>query len=621
MKTTTEQREQLEALIRRAEQEALRRPDLYRAKVGLLALLDYLVIFGVLFTLLALSVGIGWAALASTTFAILLLKKKLIFVILGMIYVLLRALWIRFEAPNGYRLTAKQYPELFGRLKSLSHQLRAPRIHQVILTAESNAAIVQTPRLGVFGFPKNTLILGLELLLSLSPAQAEAVIAHELGHLSAAHGRFGGWIYRVRLGWQRIVDGLARQQNIGAVLMRRFFDWYAPTFAAYSFALARSNEFAADAVAAQLTSRSDAAQALVNSHVVSGLINERFWTPFFQRADLCEQPAAPFGPLLDFLGQAPFETDELRTKVADALAVETGHYDTHPALNDRLQALQTEAPLPKMPAHSAAQAWLGEQLAGVLADFDRLWLDNHGEKWRERFQYCQDGRRQLAELAQLPAEQLSAEQQWHLAVLTEEFAPDTDPLPLFQRYHAAHADANADFVIGRLLLKRGDPAGVGAIQAAMDAKPELTIDGCRWLEYFHRRQGDLAAAEQWLRRAEQQIDINQAADIERQNLSRKDTLSKPQADNETLAALHRAAAAVAGVKRLWLAEKPMQHYPDAKTYVLVFAKKAFANEQKLTQQLLAQLSLPHSLFVLSKSGPHAAIAKRAIKAGSEIYRR
>ncbi|WGS85960.1 M48 family metallopeptidase [Methylomonas sp. UP202] len=621
MKTTTQQREHLEALIGRAEQEAKRRPRRYRAKVGLLALLGYLVIFGMLFTLVAISVGIGWAALASTTFAILLLKKKLIVVILAMIYVLLRALWVKFEPPTGYRLTAKHYPKLFERLKTLSRQLRAPRIHQVILTPEYNAAIVQTPRLGVFGFPKNTLFLGLELLLSLSPAQAEAVIAHELGHLSAAHSRFAGWIYRVRLSWQRIVAGLERQQNIGASLMRRFFDWYAPTFAAYSFALARTNEFAADAVAAQLTSRHDAAQALVNTYVVSGLVNEHFWTPFLKQADTSELPTAPFKPLCDFLRQPPFETADLHAKVAEALKVATGHYDTHPALTDRLQALKTEAPLPKMPADSAARAWLGGELDRVLADFDADWLKNNDDKWRERYRYCQEGRQTLAELSQQASETLSAAQHWQLAVLTEEFAPDIDPLPLFQSYRAAHADADADFVIGRLLLKRDDSAGIAAIEAAIAAKPELTLEGCRWLDYFYRRRGDEAAADDCLKRAERQMDINRAAGLERDTLTRKDRFVKPRADEATLAAIRAAAAEVAGVKRVWLAEKPMQHYPEAKTYAVVFAKSAFANEKKLTRQLLERLSLPHTLFVLAKSGSHAAIAKRAIKAGSEIYRR
>ena len=64
----------MESLITRAEKEAHERPRRYQLKVIMLALLGYLVIFGMLFALLSLSIGIGWAALTSTTFAILLLN-------------------------------------------------------------------------------------------------------------------------------------------------------------------------------------------------------------------------------------------------------------------------------------------------------------------------------------------------------------------------------------------------------------------------------------------------------------------------------------------------------------------------------------------------------------------
>ncbi|MGY6274078.1 M48 family metallopeptidase [Methylomonas sp. MgM2] len=615
MKTTTEQREHMESLIIRAENEAHARPRHYRWKVAALAMLGYLVIFGMLFVLLSLCIGIGWAAMASTTFAILLLKKKLIVVVLAFIYVLLRALWVKFEQPTGYSLSAKQSPRLFAQLKKLSRKLKAPRIHQVILTPEYNASILQTPRLGIFGFPKNTLFLGLELLMSLSPAQAESVIAHELGHLSASHSRFSGWIYRVRLSWQRIVTGLEAQQNIGAALMRRFFDWYAPTFAAYSFALARTNEYTADAVAAQLTSPNDMAQALVNTHVLGDLVSEQFWTPFFKQAEYDENPIAPFRPLRDFLNNPAFQADKLHRKIDEALEVPTGHYDTHPALKDRLQALHMQAPLPRMPADSAAQLWLGKSLDAILADFDCDWLRQNDQKWRERYQYCQEGRTALAELQKLPTDELSPEQYWQLATLNEEFKPECDPLPLYQSYRARHEDPNADFVIGRLLIERNDPAGAESMQAAIGANPNLTLDACRWLDYFYRRRGETDRADHWLRLAERRMDIDKAAGLERESLSPKDALVKPVPDAETLEAIRRATAGVDGVAKIWLAEKPMQHYPEFKTYALVYAKSLFASDKKITRQILERLHAPHTVFVLSKSGDYAAVAKRAIKAG------
>ena len=49
----------MESLITRAEKEAHERPRRYQLKVTMLALLGYLVIFGMLFALLSLSIGIG----------------------------------------------------------------------------------------------------------------------------------------------------------------------------------------------------------------------------------------------------------------------------------------------------------------------------------------------------------------------------------------------------------------------------------------------------------------------------------------------------------------------------------------------------------------------------------
>jgi Zn-dependent protease with chaperone function len=58
----------------------------------------------------------------------------------------------------------------------------------------TNASVVQIPRLGVFGWSRNYLTVGVPLLDAVTPEQFEAVLAHELGHLARAHGRFRTWI-------------------------------------------------------------------------------------------------------------------------------------------------------------------------------------------------------------------------------------------------------------------------------------------------------------------------------------------------------------------------------------------------------------------------------------------
>jgi hypothetical protein len=77
------------------------------------ALLGYAVIFRMLPLLVSIVGGLGWAALASTALLIFLVKQKLIFALLGMIYVLIRALWVKFESPAGYELKAKKIIRLY----------------------------------------------------------------------------------------------------------------------------------------------------------------------------------------------------------------------------------------------------------------------------------------------------------------------------------------------------------------------------------------------------------------------------------------------------------------------------------------------------------------------------
>jgi Zn-dependent protease with chaperone function len=620
MKTTTQQREQIERLIEAAELEVQQNPRMYNLKVTLLALLGYAVIFGMLFLLVSIVGGIGWAALASTSMLVLLVKSKIIFVIVAMIYVLVRALWVTFESPTGYELKAKNHPILCEELKSLSNKLQAPTIHQVILTPEYNAAILQLPRLGIFGWHKNTLFLGLELLMSMTPEQARSVVAHELGHLSGKHSRFSGWIYRVRLSWQRVMDGLELQHNFGADLMRRFFDWYAPTFAAYSFALARANEYNADEVAANLTSKNDMAHALVNTYVIHDLLGEYYWQPFLKLADETPQPTgSPYRQLMGFLKQHRFENSALEDRIERAMAHKTDHFDTHPALKDRLKALQCQ-PIPPEPVNqSAALKWLGTQLPAIIKDFDQEWLRNNALKWNERFQHVKQGRVRLTNLKAKPLQALTTDELWELASLTEEFTPDEDCLPLFELYSKKQPDdADATFVIGRLLLARNNEDGIEKMKQAMDKQPHLKLRACDWIIYFYRKRDDSHSVKFWQQQAERQLDINHSADKEREVITKNDQLTKPDRDSYNDLFTQRIMN-IKGIKHAWLAEKRMRYYPESKTYILVYEKGFFDKEENLTNLISSQLKMNHACFVLQKEGEYSAIAKEVIKKGVELF--
>lgn len=342
-------------LVHKAEADASKNINAYKTRLALFAILGYVVIFLVLISLVILVGGTIGVAFISTSLALLLIKKKLIIVIVAAIWIFLKALWVKFDSPTGYILEREKFPLLYSEIDELTKTLNSLAIDQVILDERLNAAVVQNPRFGILGGQQNTLVLGLALLLALSPQQMRSVLAHEFGHLSGNHSRFSGWIYRVRLSWNRVMHAFEASELFGAKMMKRFFDWYAPKFSAYSFALARNNEYEADKVAVELTSREDAAKALVNVYAVAPYIDENYWHEYFKKADVMEVPPnRPYEGLANFLKITPIDEAVLKERINEEMAVETHYADTHPSLKDRIDAMSAQGVMPDTVETNAA---------------------------------------------------------------------------------------------------------------------------------------------------------------------------------------------------------------------------------------------------------------------------
>ena len=199
--------DKLASLIRPLESFAAARPGLYRLRVGLLAALGYLYLLLVVLLLLVL--------VAVTTFYVRLnwILIKVLWIPLALAGLVLRSLWITLPEPDGTRLTREQAPALFDLVNEVREALDGPTIHHVLISDDFNAFIAQIPQFGMFGWSRNYLVIGLALLRALSPAEFRAVLAHEMGHLSGKHGRFSGWIYRLRQSWVEILTTVEQERT------------------------------------------------------------------------------------------------------------------------------------------------------------------------------------------------------------------------------------------------------------------------------------------------------------------------------------------------------------------------------------------------------------------------
>src|SRR5205823_13020013 len=157
-------------------------------------------------------------------------------------------------------------------------------LHRVLLDDRVNAGVVQIPRAAGLLGSQNYLVLGLPYLLALTPDELRAVTAHELGHLSRRHGRFGSFVYRVRATWWQLLEALEERRSVWTGVIRRFFEWYVPYFNAYTLPVARAHEFEADDAAAHAAGREAAAASLASGLLAARWIEESFWPTVYRSA-------------------------------------------------------------------------------------------------------------------------------------------------------------------------------------------------------------------------------------------------------------------------------------------------------------------------------------------------
>lgn len=257
------QDQNFEALIGRLERRADANPRRYLFSVLAVALFGFAILgvaIGYSLLVVLLLAGLGALVIITGGKALLLVLKlgKVLVLLAVSAWFMVRSsfamLFTRLPPPQGRELRREEAPELFARIDAIGRRMKGPAIHRVLLTDELNAAIVQHPALGLLGWEKNYLLLGLSLLQTLTEEEAVSVVAHEYGHLSGYHGRWNGFIYRLRGAWGRMQAMAEGWNNLGTRFIARLFRWYAPYFNAYTFVLARQNEYEADRAARDLTS-------------------------------------------------------------------------------------------------------------------------------------------------------------------------------------------------------------------------------------------------------------------------------------------------------------------------------------------------------------------------------
>jgi Zn-dependent protease with chaperone function len=594
-------------LIGRVEELARTKPLHYRINLALLAVLG----FGYVVAMALLTLGAAVGVLVLLVISKSAVLFKLALVPLALAYMLVKSLWVRLPPPEGRRLTPREVPALFEEIERVRKATRARPVHEVILTPDFNAAVTQVPRLGVLGWTRRYLIVGLPLLASLPPYQFRAVLAHEFGHLAANHASFGNWIYRVRQTWRRVLEALEQSQSAATRVFTWFFEWYTPYFNAYSFVLARANEYEADRESARITSRDDAADALVAVYAKGSYVESEFWKAFYARAD--EQPQPPAQPFLEYLnGLRSIPPDAAQRALAGAMGRSTGIEDTHPSLSDRLAALQAQARAPACFQITAAHALLGAKRMQLMEEFDAAWRESLAHPWKERHAFMQSMKERLAAYEAAARErELEDAERWELAGAVEAVKGGRAALAVLDELLRRAPDhAPALYARGRIRLEDNDEGVAADIEHAMQLDDEAREPGAQLLyTYFYARH-DLSRCDRYRGTLQQVQQERQLAAMERAQLRAREQLHPHGLDEDALAEWIEVLDSDKTVRRAWLARKQVRHLPRIPAYVLCVQFKLLSSgaEGRLAQ-LGNALSAGHSCLALTGTRARRRLSK------------
>jgi Zn-dependent protease with chaperone function len=306
----------------------------FRAAVSAVMLAGFYVVALLLFAG-AIALGVWLASITGAAIVIKVLGPVFVATVGAVAVALWRTLRAKPEPPHGLPLGPDQAPYLWQLVHELAGVVRTRVPDEIRIVPDVNAAVVEHSRLlGLLG-GRRVLYIGLPLVQVFTLDQLRSVLAHELGHYSGRHTRFGAIAYRGRLAIGGTVGRLGPYNVVGWV-----FRGYARLYLLADSAVVRRQELEADQASVLVAGRAAAAGALREVPVLSAA-----WDFYLQNYvetgwELGYAPDDLFGGFRALVDARKAELDELRSEQPSG---DRSLWDTHPPIADRIAAIARTA--------------------------------------------------------------------------------------------------------------------------------------------------------------------------------------------------------------------------------------------------------------------------------------
>jgi hypothetical protein len=256
-------------------------------------------------------------------------------------------------------------------------------------------------------------------------------------------------------------------------------------------------------------------------------------------------------------------------------------------------------------------------LTACIRALEIRWENRVKEQWRQRYLQAQRDRDRLQELATTEATRtLSADEHCERARITLDLEGDGAGAPLLGRVLELVPDhAQANFLLGRILLSDDHPTGVGHLEKALQHDPDAVRPAFDLLYRYYRRSGKPERMRELEKRYDEHQETLRFAEAERQSAYINDTFLPHGLDALQVEDLRGQLQTYTEINRVYLVRKEVAFFQQKPFYVMVveLAGSGFdvggTGEQRFVDRLAEQLRLSGQTLIFTPTGQMEAVGR------------
>jgi Zn-dependent protease with chaperone function len=488
------------------------------------------------------------------------------FAMFGILKGFFKALFLKFPKPEGVLINREEHEKLYRIIEEIRKVTDSPNIDFIILTTDFNAAIVERPSLGVLGFYKRYLLIGMPLIISLSEEELKAVIAHECGHLSRSHGKSNLRLHRAHSLWESIAREFDKEKSRGSFFVNWFITRYIPALNSVYFNMSKNNEYEADNISLKVVEKQTFANALAKTDLYSYYMDSKFWPRIGKLNDTEEKP------IEDVYFRMEEETykvssDELVNRSLEALMdYRSLPHSTHPSYIERVEAIKAESPIIKMEENSAVRTIFGHDADKVLRDMCSYWCSCVQEGWTNYYREIGELKNKLDQLSD---KQLTVDEAVERAYIIERLEGFEKALETFEQLKEEYKDELiVDYNIGRLMVYKGLKEGVEILEQVMEKDPQLIPDCCNHIVNYYCMNNEKEKAAEYYHYAVEFMNTHEEVNAEREVIRFSDVFIPHDLSGDTISKVRQELLKYDIINKAYIAIKHVELSGQFPIYII-----------------------------------------------------